>query len=135
MANQTTPEDTATATLAFTVGDAQTAAGSLTVTASSSNPTLIPVANLSLGGGGASRTVGVTPVANQNGAATITLTVADAEGLTAGTSFTVTVSAVNDLPAISALADVTTAAGTATAARPFTAVSYTHLTLPTNREV
>jgi hypothetical protein len=76
--------------LVFTVGDTETAAGSLTVTRSSSNTTLVPLANVVLGGSGANRTVTVTPAANQTGTATITLTVSDGL-LTAQTQFTVTV--------------------------------------------
>src|SRR6185295_10272336 len=61
VADQTTPEDTPTGPLAFTVTDTETPAASLTVTAVSSNSALVPAANLALGGGGASRTLTVTP--------------------------------------------------------------------------
>ena len=74
---QTVNEDTATGALGFTVGDVETDAGSLVVTASSDNLSLVPNANIVLGGSGASRTVTVTPAANASGTATITLTVAD----------------------------------------------------------
>jgi hypothetical protein len=80
-----------TGPLAFTVGDTQTAAGSLTVTASSGNPTLVPNANVVLGGSGASRTVTVTPAAGLAGTATITVAVSDGS-LSASDSFQVTVS-------------------------------------------
>ena len=63
IADQTTPVNTAEGPLAFTVGDAETAAGSLTVTGSSSNTTLVPNANITFGGAGANRTVTVTPAA------------------------------------------------------------------------
>ena len=119
LANQVTPEDTATGALAFTVGDAETAPASLTVTGSSSNLTLVPAANIGLGGSGAARTLTVTPAANQNGTATITLTVSD--GLaSASTSFPLTVTAVNDSPTISALSNQTTAVGTAVGPLAFT---------------
>jgi hypothetical protein len=119
VADQTTAEDTATGAVAFTVGDAETAADSLTVTASSSNPTLMPTANLVLGGSGSSRTLTMTPAANQSGTATITLTVSDG-ALTASDSFVLTVTAVNDAPTISNIADVTTTQNTATSALAFT---------------
>ena len=51
-------------------GDAQTSASSLTVSGSSSNPTLVPNANIVFGGSGASRTVTVTPASGQTGTAT-----------------------------------------------------------------
>lgn len=73
--------------VAFTVGDAETAAGSLTVVASSSNTNLVPNANLALGGSGANRTVQVTPVAVQRGAAVIRLRVTDALGMSAAGEF------------------------------------------------
>ena len=61
----------------FTVGDAETAAGALTLSAGSSNPALIPTNNISFGGAGATRTVTVNPIAGQQGSATITITVSD----------------------------------------------------------
>ena len=98
ISNQTINEDGSTGALAFTVGDPETAAGSLSVTASSSNPTLIPNGNLVLGGSGANRTITVIPAADQNGGpATITVTVSDGVNSTQ-TTFTVTVAAVNDAP-------------------------------------
>ena len=74
--NRASTED-ADGSVAFTVGDVETAAGSLTVTGTSSNAALVPNANIVFGGSGANRTVTVTPAANQNGTATITVTVSD----------------------------------------------------------
>ena len=47
------------------------------MTRGSSNPALVPAANIVFGGSGANRTVTITPAANQSGTATITLTVTD----------------------------------------------------------
>lgn len=91
------PEDGTTGAIAFTVGDAETAPGSLTVTATSSNQALVPDATLGLGGAGANRTVTVTPLANQHGATTITLSVSDG-AVTSTDTFVVTVAPVNDPP-------------------------------------
>jgi hypothetical protein len=71
----------------FTIGDAETAAGSLTVTVNSSAPGL----TATLGGSGGARAVTVTPTAGWSGTAVVTLTVTDAGGLTATDTFTVTV--------------------------------------------
>ena len=90
VADQTIVEDFATAALPFTIGDTETVTTALTVIRSSSNTTLVPTANLVLGGSGASRTVTVTPAANQNGSATITLTVNDGT-LTTHETFLLTV--------------------------------------------
>ena len=106
IANQVINEDTATAALAFTVGDAQTAAGSLTLGQGSSNTTLVPTNNIVFGGSGASRTVTVTPATNQNGSATITVSVSDGQ-LSTNTSFLLTVNPVNDPPTISAISNQT----------------------------
>ncbi|MBI4357498.1 MAG: FG-GAP repeat protein, partial [Gammaproteobacteria bacterium] len=97
IADQSTNEDTATGAIAFTVGDQETTAGSLTVSGSSSNTALVPNANIAFGGSGANRTVTLTPAANQNGTATITVTVNDGTTTTSDT-FVLTVNAVNDAP-------------------------------------
>ncbi len=54
-----------------------TAGASLSVLASSANQSLIPNANLVLGGSGTSRTITVTPVSNQTGSSLITISVTD----------------------------------------------------------
>jgi hypothetical protein len=104
--------NTSTGALAFTVGDAQTAAASLTVTRTSSNLTLVPTANVVLGGSGANRTVTVTPATNQFGTATITVTVSDGS-LTASSAFLLTVNQVNTPPTITPLGSQATAVGIA----------------------
>ncbi|HIF81083.1 MAG TPA: DNRLRE domain-containing protein, partial [Gammaproteobacteria bacterium] len=60
-----------------TVGDEETAAADLTLSASSSNTVLMPDANIVLGGSGASRHVSVIGASGQSGSTTITLTVSD----------------------------------------------------------
>ncbi len=95
-------EDTSTSAIPFTIGDVDTPIASLTVTKASSNPTLVPVANIVLGGTGASRSVTITPAPNQNGSATIDLLVNDG-ALTTTRSFLLTVNPVNDPPVISAI--------------------------------
>ena len=116
--DRSTAEDTGTGAIAFTVGDGETAAGSLTLSGGSSNTALVPVANIAFGGSGANRTVSVTPVANANGTATITVTVSDGS-LTASDTFVLTVTAVNDPPTISTVPNQTSA-GTAVGPLPFT---------------
>ena len=53
----------------FVIGDVETAASNLTMSATSSNPALIPAGNVLFGGSDSNRTVQVTPAANQNGTA------------------------------------------------------------------
>jgi hypothetical protein len=76
-------------TIPFQVGDEETPLA-LSVTASSSNPALVPNANLFLGGAGANRSLAVQPLAGQTGQATITLQVSDGS-LTTPSSFSLTV--------------------------------------------
>jgi formylglycine-generating enzyme required for sulfatase activity len=85
IAAQSITVDSNTGALAFTIGDAQTAASSLTLSGSSSNTTLVPNANIVFGGSGASRTVTVTPASSQSGTATITVTVSDGSLTTSDT--------------------------------------------------
>lgn len=101
ISNVTINEDTATSSIGFTVGDAETNVASLVVTASSSNTTLVPNTNgaLNLSGSGASRTLVVTPTGNRFGSATITVTVSDG-AQTATRTFTLTVTSVNDSPSV-----------------------------------
>ena len=117
--NQSTPEDTAAGPIGFTVGDVETAPGSLVVTASSDDQALIPNGNITFGGSGASRTVTVTPAAEQTGTATITVTVSD--GTDTGTdTFDLTVTSVNDVPTISDITDQSIVEDTSTGALAFT---------------
>lgn len=106
VANKTVTEDTSTGNLSFTVGDKETAAGSLVVTATSSNTALVGTTNIVLAGTSASRTVNITPIKDKFGTSLITLTVRDAGSLTASSSFLLTVTAVNDKP--SPVTDVVT---------------------------
>ena len=101
LADQTIAEDETTGALPFTVSDVETAAGALTVTAVSSNTTLIPNGNLTLVDlGGGSWTIAATPALNQfGGPVTITVTVSDGTATTNET-FDVTVTAVNDAPVV-----------------------------------
>jgi hypothetical protein len=117
--NQVTAEDTPTGAIAFVVGDVETPAGDLTVTGTSSNPTLVPDANIVFGGSGANRTVTITPAANQWGTTDITIVVDDGTGGTASDTFVLTVTAVNDAPTISDIGNQVTAEDTPTGAIAF----------------
>jgi hypothetical protein len=101
LAAQTIAEDTTSPTQSFTISDRETAATSLLVGCRSSNPTLVPVANITLGGSGSSRSISVRPARNQHGNTTIFIDVTDAGGATTTRSFSVTVTPVNDAPVAS----------------------------------
>jgi hypothetical protein len=70
-------QDTSTAAIPFTVGDGQTAAGSLVVTGTSSLTSIVPNANIVFGGSGANRTVTITPAPGQTGVVAITISISD----------------------------------------------------------
>ena len=76
LGDKTVSAGTATGALAFTVG----ASGTL-VTAMSTNPSLVPPANIVLAGTGLSRTVNVTPAPGRRGTAVITISVSDGKSL------------------------------------------------------
>ena len=95
ISDKTTSEDTPL-TVTFGLGDTGPAVTS--VTASSSNQVVVPDANLVLSGTGAARSLLITPVANQSGLATITVTVNLSGGGTLTDTFTLTVLPVNDRP-------------------------------------
>src|SRR5947207_15114812 len=65
VANQSTNEDTPTAAIPFSIGDVETLADNLMVSGRSSNPDLVPDANILFGGSGSNRTVTLRPATNQ----------------------------------------------------------------------
>jgi Calx-beta domain-containing protein/cadherin-like protein/Big-like domain-containing protein/uncharacterized protein DUF4214 len=98
--DKSTAEDTPS-NFNFNIGDG-TGALITSVTATSNNAALIPNANLSVTGSGATRNLAITPVTNANsatnGTATITVTVTATNSQTATDTFVVTVTDVNDAP-------------------------------------
>jgi hypothetical protein len=100
-------EDSVSSVVSLIIGDAETAASSLTVSASSSNAGLVPGANIIPGGSGANRTLSITPLADQFGFSTITVSVADPNGNVSSNTFLLTVAPVNDAPTLNALANLT----------------------------
>ena len=95
--DQAVAEDAATNAISFTIGDLETPADSLSLSGSSSNTALVADPGIVFGGSGVSRTVTVTPAANQFGTTTISVTAGDGSA-TSVDSFLLTVSPVNDAP-------------------------------------
>ncbi|MFO0796118.1 MAG: putative Ig domain-containing protein [Gemmataceae bacterium] len=83
--DQATAAGTAVGPVAFTVGDVETPAADLGVTAVSSDPVLLPAGAITLGGAAAARTVTLAPAAGRTGSATVTLTVSDGDLRSTGT--------------------------------------------------
>ncbi|HEX8889752.1 MAG TPA: cadherin-like domain-containing protein, partial [Pyrinomonadaceae bacterium] len=89
----------------FNIGDGVTSPSLISsVTATSNNAALVPNANLSVTGSGATRNLAITPVADantpSNGTATITVTVTATNGQTATDTFVLTVNPVADTPSV-----------------------------------
>ena len=96
--DKTTNEDTPLA-FVFNFGDTDLPINSITAT--SSNTTLVPNGNIAITGAGSSRTLNITPVANLFGNTTITVTVNGTENAIAFSSadtFVLTVNPIADTP-------------------------------------
>lgn len=91
IATQATLIGIPTAAIPFSVGDSETAAGDLVVSAQTSNPLLLPAQGIVFGGAGDSRTLTLSPVPALTGTATVTLLVTDAGGAVAVRAVTLNV--------------------------------------------
>ena len=101
----------------FTIGGT----GTLTVTVSSSNPTLLP--DTGIGGYSGCTAAGscaltLSPVSGQVGTTTVTVTVANGYGQEASASFSLTVA--SSVPAVSGLEDISTTVGSPAMVEDFT---------------
>lgn len=92
---QTIQEDSSTGGLAFTIGDPDRYPDNLILSVDSSNIALIPNSNIVISGTAMNRSMIVTPVPNQSGTATITLTVNDGQ-FSAVQTFEISVQPVDD---------------------------------------
>jgi hypothetical protein len=99
--------ENATASVSFSVGDAESDPGELPVSAVSSDGALLPQSGLTFGGSSAQRTLAITPAADRNGAAFVTVTVRDGFS-TSDHTFRVQVLPLNSAPVIAPIADHTT---------------------------
>src|SRR5688500_17631652 len=103
-----------TPVIPFAVSDVETPPAHLSVTASSSDPLLVPVNKILLGGSGANRALRITPATGRSGTALITVRVGD-DTTNQTSSFTLTVTGGgNAAPVLSDLANVQIFEDTAT---------------------
>jgi hypothetical protein len=77
--------------LSFTIGDAETSAANLTLSASAVNTTLFPSSGITFGGSGANRTISLVAASGLTGSSDINVVVTDENGEEAYISFMVTV--------------------------------------------
>lgn len=101
--DQTLAEDEVR-TVDFTVDDPDTPLSALRFEFESTNPAVIPLSGLRVGGNGNNRTLTITPAPAASGVSTVTLRVNDGL-LTASTTFRVTVTGQNDPPRIGSIKD------------------------------
>jgi len=106
--NITTEEDTIAGPFALTVLDPDMDIYDLSIKGFTDNTTLIDSESIIIDGIGTNRMLTIRPSQEQFGNALITLIVEDSTGLTASTSFELTVTQVNDAPKISDIPDQTT---------------------------
>jgi VCBS repeat-containing protein len=78
-AGGTCGKDDHSGTVNLTVADVESSAAKLTLSATSSNKTLVPIGNVNFAGSGASRTMAVSTVNGRSGTATLTITVSDGQ--------------------------------------------------------
>lgn len=101
-----TDEDVASPAISFSVSDAETPASNLVFTVTSSNPTVLPPANVSIGGLETNRTLTVIGAPNEFGHSVVTLTVTDSDGLSRSNSFVVIINPVNDPPTLDMISSI-----------------------------
>ncbi len=77
VAAQSIAANATSAPIGFSVSDAETPAGSIVVTASSSNSAIISQEGITLGGAGSARTLTLRPAMDASGAVTVTLQASD----------------------------------------------------------
>src|SRR5688572_7468384 len=112
-----TSEDTPTPPVPFSIsGNVERDVGFLIT---SSNPAVVPEANVRFGRTESARTLTITPAANQSGRAVVQLHATEGS-LTATQSFSVTVNSINDAPTISRIPDQTIPDPVPAALIPFT---------------
>lgn len=90
-ATESVAQDSNTGPVAFAVSDAESAAAGISITVASSNPELIPADAIQVAGNNADRMLLLTPMDGVAGAATITITATDSEGLSTQRPIDVTV--------------------------------------------
>ena len=98
--------------LSFTIGDVETSAANLTLSAVAANPTLFPSSGITFGGSGANRTISLVAASGVSGVSNINVVVTDEAGAESFISFAVTV---NPTPTITAVNDTTVCAGSSLA--------------------
>lgn len=91
----------------FSLADLEQAPGVITCTAASSNPAVLPVANITFAGTGANRTVSVTGAPGQTGTVTVTVTANDGQPVNNTSTGTFSVAFEDNQPPVALCQNVT----------------------------
>ncbi len=91
LGDQAIPANQSTQSMDFVIADDRTPAEGLIVSAMSGNPDLIPAGGIDLGGTGASRSLVISPTADETGIADVTVTVTDEADLQTSQTIAITV--------------------------------------------
>jgi hypothetical protein len=115
LTDQSTPVNTPTAAIPFTIEDCQTTASNLVLTVTSSNPALVNApGDIAFSGSDTNRSITVTPEPNIIGTSTISVIVTDTDGMSATNGFLITVNqghvTVTGITAVNKVYDGTTPA-------------------------
>lgn len=131
LADTTVDEDTV-ARVPFTIAEESFVTTEFTFTAASTNAAVIAINTntVAFTGAGTNWTLNLTPVANGSGVTEITITAKNSDNQTVSGKFQLTVTAVNDQPTITDVADITLNAGTASGAIAF---DYSDVETPRNQ--
>ena len=120
IANQTVTAGIPSTAIPFSLADAE--GGVLSVSASTTDATLLPAGSLIVSGSGLSRDLTISAPFGTTGTTSVTVTVTDDGGLTASTTFAVSIGVpppTNTAPTITAIDNQVVTAGTPSAAIPF----------------
>lgn len=99
-AARTVLEDSGAASVVFTVSDSESAAGSLVASANATPSGLLENVGVAAGASPGERVLSFTPIANASGAAVVTVMLVDPAGGSRSAPLSVTVTPVNDAPAL-----------------------------------
>jgi|GEM_PF-1863683 len=93
IAGKVSDQDMVIGPIDFSIGDNESDAASLTVSATADSTSLIPADAITVAGSGAARTITLTPLEAMTGTVNVSIAVADPQGATTTRTFGVTVNA------------------------------------------
>jgi hypothetical protein len=93
IAAKVSDQDTVIGPIDFSIGDKESDAAALTVSATADGVSVVPADGITIAGSGAARTITLTPLEAATGTVNVSIAVADPQGATTSRMFAVTVNA------------------------------------------